>query len=192
MKQLLASLLLVSATFFLTSLKTDAQAPANYKAGYVITADGGRQEGYIKESFRSKAAITFQSTDGKKTTYYGTDVKELGIDGVSYIAYSSDFFKVISTGAKVSLYQKVSDASGKVIYNGSEVAGISNGTEGSLNDHFLKTTGGENLVLITKKNFSDIIAKHCTDCPTLLESVKNNTVNYVEIEKAVKLYNECR
>lgn len=189
MKQLISSLLLLTVIF---SSKTFAQPPAGFKTGYIITADGSRKEGFIKENFKSKATIIFQSADGKKTTYTGTDINETGIDGTVYTSYLSDFFKVISNGTKVSLYQKVSDASGKVIYNGSEVVGINPGTEGSVNDHFIKIPSSNNLMLITKKNFEEVVLAHCTDCPTLVESVKTNKVSYEEIEKAVQLYNNCK
>ena len=191
MKQFLTSLLLLTVTLS-TSSTTFAQAPSGFKTGYIIAADGIRKEGFIKESFKSKASIVFQSADGKKTTYTGSDINEAGVDGVVYITYLSDFFKVINNGAKVSLYQKVSDASGKVIYNGTEVVGVNTGTEGSINDHFIKTNGTNNLVLITKKNFEQVVLAHCTDCPALVESIKSDKVNYEEIEKAVQLYNDCK
>ena len=191
MKQFLTSLLLLTVTLS-TSSTTFAQAPSGFKTGYIIAADGIRKEGFIKESFKSKASIVFQSADGKKTTYTGSDINEAGVDGVVYITYLSDFFKVINNGAKVSLYQKVSDASGKVIYNGTEVVGVNTGTEGFINDHFIKTNGTNNLVLITKKNFEQVVLAHCTDCPALVESVKSDKVNYEEIEKAVQLYNDCK
>lgn len=191
MKHSIASLLL-SSLFLTIATQTLAQAPAGFKAGYIVTGDGSRQEGFIKESFKSKASFVFQSADGKKTTYAGNDIKEAGIDGTVYISYLSDFFKVISTGNKVCLYQKVSDASGKVIYNGSEVVGINPGTEGSVNDHFIKTTGAGKMMLVNKKNFEQVVTAHCADCPNLVESVKTDKVNYEEIEKAVQLYNECK
>ena len=192
MKQFLSLLLLSSIVVISSSQKSQAQAPAGYKTGYVIAADGVRKDGFIKESFKSKASFVFQSADGKKITYTGNAVTEAGIDGVVYATYLSDFFKVISTGAKVTLYQKVSDASGNVVYNGSEVIGINPGTEGSINDQFIRTAGMDKLVLITKKNFEETVAKHCTDCPAVVEGVRSNKLNYEEIEKAVKLYNECR
>ena len=191
MKQFLSSLLLlIIAT--IPSSQTFAQPTSGFKTGYIITADGNRKEGLLKESFKAKAAIVFQTADGKKTTYTGNEINEVGIDGTVFISYLSDFFKVVSNGAKVSLYQKVSDASGKVIYNGAEVVGINPGTEGSINDHFIKISDTGNMVLITKKNFEQVVLLHCTDCPTLTESIKANKVSYEEIEKAVHLYNDCK
>ena len=191
MKQFLSYLLLFSTSFILSN-SLQAQAPAGYKAGYVIGVDGVRKEGFIKESFKSKASLSFQTADGKKTVYTGSDINEAGIEGQVYTTWLSDFFKVISTGPKVTLYQKASDASGKVIYSGSEVVGINPGTEGSVADHFIKANGADKLVLITKKNFEEVVVKHCTDCPVLTEGVKANKFSYQEIEKAVQAYNECK
>ncbi len=192
MKQFLSLLLLFSFAFFSVSTTVNGQAPSGYKAGYVIGADGVRKDGFIKESFKSKASIVFQSAGGKKITYTGSDINEAGIDGVVYSTWLSDFFKVISSGPKVTLYQKASDASGTVIYSGSEVVGINPGTEGSIADHFIKTNGMDKLVLVTKKNFEEVVAKHFTDCPALTEGVKTNKLSYQEIGKAVQVYNECR
>ena len=192
MKQFLFSVLLPAVSFIPPSEKTFAQSLAGYKTGYVITADGRRKDGFIKENFKSKASITFQSTEGRKTFYTGDNIKEVGVEGTVYISYLSDFFKVVKNGTKMSLYQKASDASGNVIYNGSQAVGINPGTEGSVNDHFIKIPGSDKMILITKKNFEQVVLTNCTDCPALLESVKTNKVNYEEIGKVVQLYNECK
>jgi hypothetical protein len=180
------------STLLLTLLTPGrSQAPAGFKTGYIITADNTRQEGFIKESFKSKASIVFQSAEGKKTTYRATDIRETGIDGAVYITYGTDFFKLLSAGTKASLYQKVSDASGQVIYNGSDAVGISSGTEGSIKDHFIKVGTDNNLKWITKKNFQQVLSSYCSDCTALMDSVKTNKVSYDEIEKVVQQYNEC-
>jgi hypothetical protein len=190
MKQLF-SLLLLSFSLASLTQAVNAQAPTGYKPGYIIHADGTRQEGFIKESFKSKASLQFQSSDGKKSILNGDAVKEAGIEGTVYITYLSDFFKVIHEGAKASLYQKVSDASGKVIYSGTDVVGINPGTEGSINDHFIRTSAGTGPVLITRKNFAEMFSTHCADCPAVVEGVKTNKFTFEEIEKAVRVYNDC-
>jgi hypothetical protein len=192
MKLILRFSLLTACLLTLLSPKTRAQAPAGFKPGYIITADNNRQEGFIKDNFRSKANIVFQSTDGKKKTYVANDIRETGIDGTVYITYGTDFFKLLSTGTKASLYQKASDASGQVIYNGSEAVGISTGTEGAIRDHFLKVGTDNNLKWITKKNFQQVLSSSCSDCPALVDNVKTNKIGYDEIEKAVQQYNDCK
>lgn len=192
MKQILSSLLLASIALLFHSSASYAQAPAGFKAGYIVGADGVRIDGFIKESFKSKASLVFQSADGKKTIYSGSDINEVGIEGVKYSSLLSDFFKVISTGTKVTLYQKVSDASGKVIYSGSDVVGINPGTDGSIGDHFIKVKGTEKWILVNKKNFDEVVSTNFSACSAILQSLKSKTVSYQEIEKTVQLYNDCQ
>lgn len=169
-----------------------AQAPAGFTAGYIVAADGSRVDGYIKESFKSKAALVFQPASGKKVTYGGNAVNEVNISGVSYISYANDFFKVVTTGAKASLLQKVSDATGKVIYNGSEAAGISSGTEGRINDLFVRLAGQSVPTLINNDNLNTVAITLFADCPALLEKAKAGQMQVTDLESIVAQYNACK
>jgi hypothetical protein len=186
-------LFVFSALLFLLTPFTGlmAQAPAGFTAGYVITADGSRQEGFIKESFKGKASLVFQPANGKKITYGGNAVNEVNVGGVTYISYANDFFKVIAAGAKASLLQKVSDATGKVIYNGNEAAGISSGTAGRINDLFIKTTGQSGINLVNKDNLNTVGVSLFGDCPSLLESARAGQLQFTELEKIISRYNDC-
>ena len=190
MKQLFALSVLLFLLTPLTGLQ--AQAPAGFTAGHLITADGSRQEGFIKENFKGKASFVFQSANGKKITYGGNAVNEVNVGGVTYISYANDFFKVLATGTKASLLQKVSDATGKVIYNGNEAAGISSGTAGRINDLFIKTTGQSGINLITKDNLNTVGVSLFSDCPTLLDNAKAGQLQFTELEKIISRYNECK
>jgi hypothetical protein len=190
MKQLFALSVLLFLLTPLTGLQ--AQAPAGFTAGHLITADGSRQEGFIKENFKGKASFVFQSANGKKITYGGNAVNEVNVGGVTYISYANDFFKVLATGTKASLLQKVSDATGKVIYNGNEAAGISSGTAGRINDLFIKTTGQSGINLITKENLNTVGISLFSDCPTLLDNAKAGQLQFTELEKIISRYNECK
>ena len=134
----------------------------------------------------------FQPATGKKVTYGGNAVNEVNIAGVSYISYANDFFKVVSSGAKASLLQKVSDATGKVIYNGSEAAGISSGTEGRISDLFVRTAGQSVLNLVNKENLNKVVDTLFADCPALLESAKSGQLQVTDMENIVARYNACK
>ncbi|MBI5373543.1 MAG: hypothetical protein HZA79_16080 [Sphingobacteriales bacterium] len=190
MKQLFPLLTALALVFAVTPL--GAQPPAGFKAGYIITADGIRQDGFIKENFKSKASFVFQTAAGKKTTYGGNAVNEVNVEGVSYVSYANDFFKVVRTGAKASLLQKVSDATGKVIYNGTEAAGISSGTEGRINDTFIKTSAQPAFTLVNKDNLNEVISDLFPDCPAILSAAKAGQFQYNELENVVTRYNECK
>jgi len=191
MKHVLSLALLSLCLVLIANTNSLAQAPAGFKAGYIILNDNTRKEGFVKENFKSKAAIVFQDADSKKTTYSGNDIKEAGIDGITYISYSSDFFKLVSSGAKASLFQKVTDASGQIIFNGSEAVGVSSGSEGSVKDFFIRTSKDNSLHLVTKKNFQSVFAAYCAGCPSVTESVKNNSLSYEKLEELIQLYNQC-
>jgi hypothetical protein len=192
MKHFLSLTLFSLCLVFVHSSSALAQAPAGFKTGYIILNDNTRKEGFVKDNFKSKAAVIFQDADGKKTTYSGNDIKETGIEGSIYISYSSDFFKLVSSGAKASLFQKVTDASGQIIFNGSEAVGVSSGSEGAVKDFFIRTSKDNTLHLITKKNFQSVISTYCTDCPSVTESIKNNSASYEKLEELVQLYNQCK
>ena len=66
MKQIILSSLLLT-TLFVIGITQSAAQSAGYKAGTITTDDGTRKEGFIKESFKGKASLQFQSADGKKT-----------------------------------------------------------------------------------------------------------------------------
>ena len=183
---------LLALAFLITPSSLLAQAPEGFKSGYIVTADGNRLEGFIKESFKSKAAIVFQNAAGKKTTYGGNEVNEVGLEGTSYISYANDFFKVLASGHKASLLQKVSDATGKVIYNGNEAAGISSGTEGRINDLFFKTSSQSGLTLVNKDNLNNVAVTAFGDCPALLGSAQSGQLQFTELEKIITRYNECK
>ncbi len=190
MKQLFALTALLFLLTPFTGLK--AQAPAGFSAGYIVTPDGSRQEGFIKENFKGKASFVFQNANGKKNTYGGNAVNEVNVGGTSYISYANDFFKVLAGGAKASLLQKVSDATGKVIYNGNEAAGISSGTEGRINDLFIKATGQSGLFLVNKENLNTVAVSAFGDCPALQDNAKSGQLQFTELEKIVARYNECK
>lgn len=191
MKQIILSSLLLT-TLFVTGITQSAAQPAGYKAGTITTDDGTTKEGFIKESFKGKASLQFQSADGKKTIYSGADIKEVSIEGVVYITYLSDFFKVIKSGEKVSLFQKASDASGKLLYNGADVVGVSTGTEGAINDLFVRKNGEQTLALVTRKNMEVVLSEKFSGCSALAESIKNKKISYEEIDKIVQQYNDCK
>lgn len=192
MKHVLSLVLFSLVLVLVDNTNSLAQAPAGFKTGYIILNDNTRKEGFVKENFKSKAAVIFQDADGKKTTYNGNDIKEAGIDGITYISYSSDFFKLVSGGAKASLFQKVTDASGQVIFNGSEAVGVSTGSEGAIKDFFIRTSKDNSLHLVTKKNFRSVISTYCADCLSVTESVKNNSAGYENLEELIQLYNQCK
>lgn len=175
----------------LTAYVAGAQAPSGYTAGYIIGPDQVKIEGFVKEKFKSKAGIEFQTVAGKKSTYAASDLQEVGIAADRYITYKDDFFKQLMSGTRVTVFQKVSDASGKVIYNGSQAVGVSAGTDGALADYFLRKSGEEGLTWVSKKNLGQTLATFFADCNKLAEQVKKDTPAYATVPELAAQYNQC-
>lgn len=188
MKQRIGFFLVIS---LLTVQMAGAQAPSGYTAGYIIGPDQVKLEGFVKEKFKSKATVEFQSTAGKKTSYAASDLQEVGIAGDRFITYKDDFFKQISSGTRVAVFQKVSDASGKVIYNGSQAVGVSAGTDGAVSDYFFRKSGDTGLAWISRKNLGQTLAVFFADCSTLADQVKNDTPGYTTVPDLAARYNQC-
>lgn len=168
-----------------------AQSSDGFSTGFIILADGTRLDGNIKEQFKAKAAIQFQPATGKKTTYSAGALNEVVIGSTRYISYANDFFKVSHEGAKASLLQKVSDATGKVIYNGSEAAGISSGTEGKPGDFFIRKKGDNQMHLLSKLTLNTTAATLFADCTTLADAAKAGKLDITDLENIVARYNGC-
>lgn len=159
--------------------------------GSVITASNEVLEGTIKDQLQKKGNILFTSVTGNKKLYSPADVSEFSINGVRYISYSNDFYKVISTGNKAVLYVRVTDNSGKLIYNGAEMVTLST-AEGKSGDYYLQLKSDAKLNWLPKKNFNDVISELCKDCSSVAASVQSGQLDYTQIVKLVEQYNSCQ
>lgn len=186
MKQLF--LLLAVAGAITTSAQTNP-APEGYTSGYFINNSNEKLEGYIKESFK-KGGFTFTTTSGNKKSYTPADIKEFTVGGKVYIAYMNDFYLVTASGNKGSLLQKVTNNSGKIIYNGTE-AYAANTTDGKPGGYYLRIIATDKVALVTKQNFEKVFASFCADCTALQTKIQAKQVDYSTIEKAVEQYNNC-
>jgi len=166
-----------------------ACAQPGFKQGSVITASKERLTGSIKESFRSKGVITFLPVEGNRRVYSPSGIFSFHMDDTNFISYANDFYQEISSGTKVCLYQKVTDNRDKILYNGSEVAGISKTTKGKIGDYYLLTSSKTELDLITRKTFEKYFLGLSHDNKNLQSKIKDRTLGYTQIIKVVELYN---
>src|SRR5438034_1040608 len=153
MNTLAASLL----SLLLLNANAQSDVPNGFRKGTIVTADGNTQSGYVRDNIRTNASVSFiAGTHQKKKNYAGTDLNGLEIESVKYLCIKGDFFKVLCEG-ELNFVQKVSDASHKPSYNGTEVI-FTSGTEGKPNDYFIYSTVNKQLNLISKKNLDEVIA----------------------------------
>ena len=181
-------LLLAVATTITASAQT-ILTPEGFASGYFINSSNEKTEGFIKESFK-KGSIVFLAANGSKKNYTPADINEFAIGSNVYVAYMIDYYKVTATGNKGSLMQKVTNNSGKLIYNGNEAYAATT-TEGKPGDYYLRIKATDKVALVTKQNFEKVFASFCADCTALQTNILAKQIDYNTIEKAVEQYNNC-
>jgi hypothetical protein len=165
---------LLLAAFIVTVGNTGAQTsvPGGYVKGSVVLADGSVINGFVKENFRKSASVSFIKEAGdKKISYDGFTVSSVDVNGTKYISAGGDFFKTLCED-KLTLVQKASDASGIVIYNGSD-ASISSGTEGKPGDFFTYDNNTRKLNLIAPQQIKDVVNASFPGCKGVVENTGN-------------------
>lgn len=165
------------------------RAQSDFRKGSVITSNREQLSGKIRESFKSNGMITFLSPDGNKKVYSPSEIVSFSVDTVGFLSYANDFYKEIFCGAKICLYQKVTNNRDKVFYNGSEAAGFVKTTEGKVGDYYVFATGKKELELITKNTFEKYFLDLSKGNKVLQEKIKDGTLGYAQIVKVVELYN---
>ena len=180
----LATIILIAGT---CKLLAQTEIPKGYSSGTVTLAGGKIETGYIKESFRGNAAVTIITAEGKKKNYNGNELVAAAIDSNRFVCIKGDFFRVICEG-EICFLQKLSNAAGKAVYNGTEAIFI-NGTEGKINDYFFYDRTQQQLKLPTKKNMNDLITGTFNNCTAAIEKARESGADMAGIRQAVDIYN---
>ncbi len=176
--------------FLALHLPLFGSAQEGFKHGFIITANGEKVEGSIKQLFKSMGKLVFISPANKKITYAPSALKGFSIEGRNYFSYAYDFYEEILYGEKAGLYKKATDNRSEPIYNGPEVVGFANTTEGKRGDYYILTISGMKLDLITEKNFKDYFIRLINDNDSLSSKIKDGSLGYSQIKTVVKRFNE--
>jgi hypothetical protein len=188
MKKAIVSLLVILGFTFNIVL---AQAPAGYESGSVVLANNTKLDGFVKESLASKGSLSFAATTGSKKTYSVSELNGFNLKSDNYIVYSNDFYKTIAAGTKVILYQKQSNNSGKLLYNGSD-AFTATTTAGNIGDYYIKLNNSDDLLLVNAKNFETVISKEFASCNTIIADIKSKQLDFAQLSKVVEKFNNCK
>lgn len=188
MKQMIVSFLLVAAGL---PLGTAAQSAPEFQKGTVQKANQEVLDGSIRDQSAKKGTILFQSASGKKTVYSPAEIAGFTLNGSSYISYASDFYKVLVAPDKAGLYQRVTDNSGKMLYNGAEVISVTT-AEGKAGDYYVQLQADSKWVRITQKDFETIVTSLFAGCAAVTDAVKNKTSDFSGLAKLVEQYNTCK
>jgi hypothetical protein len=159
--------------------------------GSVITAANEVLEGTIKDQLQKKGNILFTNASGNKKLYSPAELSEFSINGIRYVSYANDFYKVVTTGSKAILYIRVTDNSGKLLYNGAEMVNVST-AEGKSGDYYLQLKNNDQLNWLSKKNFNDVIMNVCADCSVVISNIKSGQFDYTQLTKLIEQYNNCQ
>lgn len=180
--------LTVFAFFFIAlNVKAQNETPKGYAKGTIVLHDNTSLSGFVKDKMKSDAAVSFIDENQKKKTYSGSEILSLSIGQEDYICIKGDFFKTICSG-KLCFLQKMSDASGKPSYNGTEAI-FSNGTEGKPGDFFIYNSEEKQLKLVAKKNFNETIAAVFAGNTAALDKAKTVNGDLSQLKDAVEVYN---
>jgi len=189
MKKMIVSLLLAATVLpFIAESQTSS---SDFQKGTIVTAANDKLDGTIKDQTKNKGNILFTATTGQKKIYTPAELSGFTLNGVSYISFASDFYKVSVSGNKASLYQRVTDNSGKMIYNGAEAIVVTT-AEGKAGDYYIQTGSDSKLSWVTQKNFETFISTAFAGCPALVADIKNKQLDYTQLGKAVEKYNSCQ
>lgn len=167
--------------------RAHAQAPAGFVKGSVTLSNGSVVSGYIKESIKKNAAISFaDATGSNKQQYDGSQINSAVVDTVNYLCIKGDFFKTICSG-KICFLQKASNAANKASFNGADAV-FTSGTEGKIGDYFIFSNN--QLTHLTKKSVTSFIAAQLSACPPAAEKAKAANGNMAMLAEAVNIYNK--
>ncbi|MFN3665335.1 MAG: hypothetical protein ACK4S0_04200 [Sediminibacterium sp.] len=180
---------LIMLTFILGSSVIVASAQTATKST-ITTSANEVLEGTIKDQMQKKGEIIFTDAAGSSKRYSPADISGFTMDGVKYISYANDFYKVVSTGTKASLYVRVTDNSGKTIFNGAEPVMLTT-AEGRKGDYYLQIKADGKFNHVNKKNFLEVVGTACADCSLVQNSIKSGQLGYDQLAKAVEQYNNC-
>jgi hypothetical protein len=163
-----------------------AQMPKGYVAGSILLPNNQVLNGYVKESIKKSASISFlDSTGNNKKTFEGNTINGVTIEGITYICLQGDFFKSLSTG-KINFMQKASNAAGKISYSGAEPI-MSSGTDGKIGDYF--TYNNNSLKILNKKNVALFITNDLSNCPPAIEKAKSIQGDITKMAEVINVYN---
>jgi hypothetical protein len=176
-------------TFFIIALNVKAQneMPRGYAKGTIVLPDNTSVSGFVKDKMKADASVSLIDENHKKKLYHGSDIRSVSIGEANYICIKGDFFRTICTG-KLCFLQKMSDASAKPTYNGTETI-FSNGTEGKRGDYFIYNSEDKQLKLVAKKNLNETIVAVFAGDTAALDKAKTVKDDLSQLKDAVEVYN---
>ena len=188
MKKIVFCLLLSAASTYVVSAQTTS---SDFQKGSIVTANNETLVGSIRDQTKSKGVIQFEASGGKKKIYSPAELSRFTINGSTYVSYASDFYKLIVPAGKAALYQRVTDNSGKMLYNGAEVVSVTT-AEGKYGDYYVQKQANGTWVRVTPKDFEASLTNVLSDCIPVVTAIKAKEFDYAKLAQAIEKYNLCQ
>jgi hypothetical protein len=162
--------------------------PKGFVKGSVTLINHTTVNGFIKDNMRNKAAVVFiAENENKKITYDGDKLIAAAMGEAKYLCIRGDFFLLLCDG-ELAFLQKLSDASSKPVYAGTE-AMFTNGTEGKPGDYYIFNKNQTQLKLVNRKNISEVTATAFTNCEAAIARAKEAGNDIALLKDAVVIFN---
>ena len=159
------------------------QSQSNFEKGFIITLKGERIEDSIKLSRGELLTLVL------KKKFMPAQVKSFSIATTNYISYSNDFYKEVTAGTRITLYQKATDNRDEEIYNGIDFVGFAETTDGTIGDYYILQASRPKLDLITKRNFNRYFLDLIVSNDSIALRIKSGSLRYQQIKDVAELYN---
>ncbi len=188
MKKILFSLLLSAA---IPSMVASQTTSPDFQKGSIVMANNETLDGTIRDQTKSKGVIQFEASGGKKKIYSPAELSGFTVNGSTYVSYASDFYKLVVPAGKVALYQRVTDNSGKMLYNGAEVVSVTT-AEGKYGDYYVQIKANGKWVRITLKDFEINLSAALSDCASVVAGIKAKEFDFSKLAQVIEKYNSCQ
>ncbi len=180
----------VIALFFAITVFAQTNT-TDFLPGSFTSFSNEKTVGTVKQQFKQRGLIVFAASNGKKTPYTPNEIQGFEINGEQYISYSGDFYKVMVTGAKLNLLQKVTDNNGKIYYNGSQPI-TTVAVTGKINDYYLQQIASDGFYHITAENYRTVAEQVFANNATILAAIKSNQTDYSKLAESVTKINAMK
>lgn len=148
-----------------------------YTNGQVTTRSGEIIEGLVKryDDLRAYKQVVIVTKQGEKKRYYPSSLEEYTINQQRFISNLYFFFKIISEGNGVSLYERQTSsptAYGTMLHT----------------EFFYRRTSDTDLLRVRKLSFKNTFVEFFSDCPKLQAKIDNKEFKYSNLEQMFLYY----
>lgn len=169
--------------YIISLLPLIVSGQSNFQKGLIVMLNGDKIEDSVKLSNGKLKALKLRKT------FAPNELKAFTIATTNYLSYQNDYYKEVTSGVRITLYQKVTDNLDEEVFNGTEFVGFAETTEGKIGDYYIRQTSKAKLDHITKKNFSNYFLDLIASNDSIAIRIKSGGLGYQQIRDVADLYN---